>query len=144
VVAFIRRDIGGPLFRVAPGITRVEWRPAGDPLLRAPVLAIVDQQRMWIVAWAIGLAVLAGFLTSTTKVTVDALGNSDIPMLRAYFERAGINAYADFVGVIWFSTLLLLMSLFFVAHVNGWAADDAEGRLEICLSALVSRGRVVV
>jgi len=144
VVAFIRRDIGGPLLRGAPRKSRVEWRPAGDPLLRTPVLAIVDQQRVWIVAWALGLAVLAGFLTSITKTMVDAFGNSDIPMLRAYFERAGINAYADFVGVIWFSTLLLLISLFVVAQVNGWAADDAEGRLEMILSAPVSRARVVV
>ena len=75
---------------------------------------------------------------------VDALGNSEIPLLRAYFERAGINAYADFVGVIWFSTLLLLISLFVAAQVNGWAADDAEGRLEAILSAPVSRSRVVV
>jgi ABC-2 type transport system permease protein len=144
VVAFIRRDIGGPLFRGAPRRSRVEWRPAGDPLLRTPVLAIVDQQRVWVVAWALGLAVLAGFLTSITKTMVDAFGNSDIPMLRAYFDRAGINAYADFVGVIWFSTLLLLISLFVVAQVNGWAADDAEGRLEMILSAPVSRARVVV
>ena len=144
VVAFMRRDIGGPLLRGAPRKSRVAWRPAGDPLLRTPVLAIVDQQRVWIVAWALGLAVLAGFLTSITKTMVDAFGNSDIPMLRAYFERAGINAYADFVGVIWFSTLLLLISLFVVAQVNGWAADDAEGRLEMILSAPVSRARVVV
>jgi len=144
VVTFVRRDIGGPLFRGALRTSRVEWRPAGDPLLRSPVLAIVDQQRIWIVGWALGLAVLAAFLTSITKVMVDAFGNSDIPMLRAYFERAGINAYADFVGVIWFSTLLLLISLFVVVQVNGWAADDAEGRLETILSAPVSRGRVVV
>jgi ABC-2 type transport system permease protein len=144
VVAFIRRDIGGPLLRGAPLKSRVERRPAGDPLLRVPVLAIVDQQRVWIVAWALGLAVLAGFLTSITKVMVDALGNSEIPLLRAYFERAGINAYADFVGVIWFSTLLLLISLFVAVQVNGWAADDAEGRLEMILSAPVSRARVVV
>jgi len=144
VVAFIRRDIGGPLLRGAPRKSRVEWRPAGDPLLRTPVLAIVDQQRVWIVAWALGLGVLAGFLTSITKTMVDAFGNSDIPMLRAYFERAGINAYADFVGVIWFSTLLLLISLFVIAQVSGWAADDAEGRLEMILSAPVSRPRVVV
>jgi ABC-2 type transport system permease protein len=65
-------------------------------------------------------------------------------VLRAYFERAGISAYADFVGVIWFSTLLLLVSLFVVAQVNGWAADDAEGRLEMILSAPVSRARVVI
>lgn len=144
VVAFIRRDIGGPLFRGAPRKARVERRMAKDPLLRAPVLAIVDQQRVWIVAWALGLAVLAGFLTSITKTMVDAFGNSDIPILRAYFERAGINAYADFVGVIWFSTLLLLISLFVVAQVSGWAADDAEGRLEVILSTPVSRARVVV
>src|SRR5213593_2237269 len=142
-VAFIRRDIGGPLLRGAPRKTRVEWRPDGDPLLRTPVLAIVDQQRIWIVAWALGLAVLAGFLTSITKTMVDAFGSSDIPMLRAYFERAGINAYADFVGVIWFSTLLLLISLFVAVQVNGWAADDNEGRLEMVLSAPVSRARVV-
>lgn len=144
VIAFIRRDIGGPLLRGAARKSRVEWRPAGDPLLRTPVLAIVDQQRVWIIAWALGLAVLAGFLTSITKTMVDAFGNSDIPMLRAYFERAGINAYADFVGVIWFSTLLLLISLFVAVQVNGWAADDAEGRLETILSAPVSRARVVV
>jgi ABC-2 type transport system permease protein len=144
VVAFIRRDIGGPLFRGALRTSRVEWRPARDPLLRTPILAIVDQQRVWIVGWAIGLAVLAGFLASITKVMVDAFGNSDIPMLRAYFERAGINAYSDFVGVIWFSTLLLLISLFVAVQVNGWAADDVEGRLETILSAPVSRARVVV
>ncbi len=144
VVAFVRRDLGGPLLRGAARRSRVLWRPAGDPLLRTPVLAIVDQQRVWIIGWALGLAVLAGFLTSLTKTMVDAFGNSDIPMLRAYFERAGINAYADFVGVIWFSTLLLLISLFVAVQVNGWAADDAEGRLEMILSAPVSRARVVV
>jgi ABC-2 type transport system permease protein len=143
-VAFVRRDIGGALLRGTPRKSRATWRPAADPLLRAPVLAIVDQQRVWIGAWALGLAVLAGFLTSITKTMVDAFGNSDIPMLRAYFERAGINAYADFVGVIWFSTFLLLMSLFVAVQVNGWAADDAEGRLEVILSAPVSRARVVV
>src|SRR2546427_5544341 len=144
VVALLRRDIGGPLLRGTLRKTQQEWRPARDPLLRTPVLAIVDQQRVWIVAWALGLAGLAAFLTSITKVMVDAVGSSDISMLRAYFERAGINAYADFVGVIWFSTLLLLISLFVVAQVNGWAADDAEGRLEMILSAPVSRPRVVV
>src|SRR4030081_2065225 len=75
---------------------------------------------------------------------LEALAAPDIPLLRAYFERAGINAYADFVRVILFSTLLLLISLFVVAQVNGWAADGPEGRLEVILSAPVSRARVVV
>src|SRR5438309_7007615 len=54
VGAFVRRDIGGPLFRIAFGKTRVEWRPAGDPLLRMPVLAIVEQPPFWTVEWALG------------------------------------------------------------------------------------------
>jgi ABC-2 type transport system permease protein len=143
-LAFIRRDVGVSLFRGRAGTSPPVWRPAGDPLLRLPVLSLVDQQRLWILTWAIALGALAWFLTSLTKTVVDALGTSDIPAMRVYFERAGITAYSDFVGVIWFSTLLLLVSLFIVAQVNGWAADDAEGRLETILSAPVSRTRVVV
>src|SRR4029077_16090531 len=36
VVAFVRRDIGAPLLRGPPRSSRAQWRPAGDPLLRAP------------------------------------------------------------------------------------------------------------
>jgi ABC-2 type transport system permease protein len=140
----MRRDVGAALFRGRAGTSPPVRRPAGDPLLRLPVLSLVDQQRLWILTWAIALAAVAWFLTSLTKTVVDALATSDIPAMRVYFERAGITAYSDFVGVIWFSTLLLLVSLFIVAQVNGWAADDAEGRLETILSAPVSRTRVVV
>jgi ABC-2 type transport system permease protein len=143
-LAFVRRDVGASLIRGRASSSRRAWRPAGDPLLRLPVLSLVDQQRLWILGWGIGLAAVAWFLTSLTKTVVDALGTSDIPAMRAYFERAGITAYSDFVGVTWFSTALLLISLFVVAQVNGWAADDAEGRLETILSAPVSRTRVVV
>jgi ABC-2 type transport system permease protein len=143
-LAFMRRDVGASLFRGRAGTSPPVWRPAGDPLLRLPVLSLVDQQRLWILTWAIALAAVAWFLTSLTKTVVDALATSDIPAIGVYFERAGITAYSDFVGVIWFSTLLLLVSLFIVAQVNGWAADDAEGRLETILSAPVSRTRVVV
>ena len=33
--------------------------------------------------------------------------------------------YADFVGLIWFSTALLLVSAMVIVQANGWAADDA-------------------
>jgi ABC-2 type transport system permease protein len=99
---------------------------------------------MRVPAWAIGLVALAAFLTSITKTTIDALGRSEVPALRVYFERAGINANSDFVGVVWFGTLLLLIWLFVVAQVNGWATDDAEGQLATILAAPVSRVRVVL
>ena len=64
--------------------------------------------------------------------------------MRLYLERAGLSGYSAFVGVIWFSILILLLSLYTVAQVAGWSADDAEGRLATTLSAPVSRARVVL
>lgn len=143
-LAFVRRDIGRSLLRLRSGGARPTARPSRDLLLRMPVLSAISQERFWIIGWAVGLAGLAAFLTSLTRTIVDQLSSSNVPAMRAYFERAGISAYSDFVGVIWFTTLLLLVSIFVVAQVSGWAADDAEGRLDVILAAPVSRGRVVL
>jgi ABC-2 type transport system permease protein len=140
--AFARRDIGGPLVRRGAERMRSTFRPSPDPLLRTPVLATVDQQRWWVIGWAIGLAGLGYFLTSLVRTMIDSLAS--IPTLRVYFERLGIAAYADVVGVIWFSTALLLLSVLVIVQANGWAADDAEGRLEMVLAAGASRARVVL
>ena len=140
--AFGQRDVGSALLRGRGGTAQRTARPATDPLLRIPVLAAIDQQRGWIAGWAIGLAVLAYFMTSLARTMVDSL--KAIPTLQVYFERAGIGSYTDIVGVSWFSTALLLLSLFVVAQVNGWAADDAEGRLETMLAAGASRTRIVL
>jgi ABC-2 type transport system permease protein len=119
-------------------------RPAADPVLRLPVLALIDQQRLWIAGWALGLAALAAFFTSLTRTIVDTLDRSDIPMMRIYFQRLGVSAYSDFLGAMWFGSALFLISAFVVVQVNGWSADDGEGRLEAILTAPVSRGRVVI
>jgi ABC-2 type transport system permease protein len=143
VWAFGRRDIGGAFLRARPtGGHEQRWRPASDPLLRVPVLAQVDQQRVWIAGWAIAMAVLAYFLASLARTIVD--GFKDIPAMQVYLERAGIGGYADVVGVIWFSTALLLIAIFVVAQVNAWAGDDGEGRLEAVLAAGASRARIVL
>ena len=141
--AFGRRDLGGALLRGRPTAGHAQrWRPAADPLLRVPVLALVDQQRGWIAGWALAMAVLAYFLASLARTIVD--GFKDIPAMQVYLQRAGIGGYADVVGVIWFSTALLLIAIFVVAQVNAWASDDGEGRLEAVLAAGASRARVVL
>ena len=140
--AFIRRDVGGALVRGRVPSRPPRWRPARDPLLRLPVLAGVDQQRGWILGWAVAMAVLAYFLSSLARTIVD--GFKDIPAMQVYLERAGIGGYKDVVGVIWFSTALLLIAIFVVAQVSGWASDDAEGRLDVVLAGGASRVRVVL
>ncbi len=142
-IGFARRDLGGTIVRFAAGRrTQPTARPSKDPLLRLPVLAAVDQQRWWILGWAIGISLLAYLLTSLTRSTIDSM--NAIPSLHVYIERLGIGAYSDFIGVIWFGTALLILSALAIVQVNGWAADDAEGRLETVLSTGASRARVVV
>lgn len=140
--AFGRRDIDGPLLRGRTRTSRPDRRAARDPLLRVPVLGSIDQQRGWILGWAIALAVLAYFMTSLAHSVAESF--NDVPAMLVYFQRAGINGAADVVGVIWFSLALLAIVIFAVAQVNAWAADDAEGRLEVALAAGASRPRIVL
>jgi ABC-2 type transport system permease protein len=140
-IAFARRDLGGSVVHIGSRPTRSTARPSGDPFLRLPVLAAVDQQRWWTVGWALGMGALAYLLTSLTRSMIDTL--SAIPSLRPYVDLLGLTAYSDFVGVIWFGTALLILSVLAIVQVNGWAADDAEGRLETVLSTGASRPRVV-
>jgi len=140
--AFRRRDIDGPLVRGRARTGRPERRVASDPLLRIPVLAIVDQQRAWILGWAVALAVLGYFITSLAHSVADSF--NDVPAMVIYFARAGIDGPAAVVGVIWFSLALLFVVIFAVAEVSGWAADDSEGRLEVALAAGASRRRIVL
>ncbi len=141
-LAFVRRDVGGTLIAGRVRTTKPTARPSRDPLLRLPILAAIDQQRGWIAGWAIALSVLAYFLVSITKVLADAM--TAIPGLQQYFAATGIHGYGDFVGIIWFGTVLLILAIFVVVQVSGWAADDGEGRLELVLAQPVSRPRIVV
>jgi putative exporter of polyketide antibiotics len=140
--AFGRRDIDGPLVRGRVRTGRPDRRAARDPLLRIPVLATVDQQRGWILGWAVALAILGYFVTSLAHSIAESF--NDVPAMVTYFQRAGINGAGDVVGVIWFALALLFVVIFAVAQVNGWAADDAEGRLEVVLAAGASRRRIVL
>ena len=142
VVAFVRRDLGAPLVRRTPRDARPTVRPAGNPLLRVPVLAILDQQRVSLVAWTAVVAALGLFFLSFTRTLVDAMLAT--PSFRVYMERAGIATYTAFIGLSWFSALVLLVSLYAIVQANGWAADDQEGRLEIFAAQPISRARIVV
>ena len=140
--AFVRRDLGAPLLRRPPRDSKPTTIPASDPLLRLPVLALLDQQRTSLLAWAFVLAALGVFFLSLTRTLVDTMLAT--PSFRVYMERAGLGTYTSFIGLAWFSTLVLLLSIYAIVQTNGWAADDQEGRLEIIASQPVSRTRIVV
>jgi len=140
--AFVRRDLGAPLLRRPPHDVESTTLPAGDPFLRLPVLAILDQQRTSLLAWAVVLPALGVFFLSFTRTLVDTMLAT--PSFRVYMERAGLGNYTSFIGVTWFGTLVLLLSMYAIVQTSGWAADDQEGRLEVIASQPISRARIVV
>ncbi|TME28260.1 MAG: hypothetical protein E6I64_03930, partial [Chloroflexi bacterium] len=110
VAAFIGRDLGGALLRRPPRDARPTLAPSRDPLLRVPVLALLDQQRTALSVWALVLAGLALFFLSFTRTLVDTMLAT--PTFRVYLERAGLASYTGFIGIQWFSTLVLLLSIY--------------------------------
>ena len=144
IVTFARRDLGGTALPGTARESRATRSPSRDPLLRLPVLGPLRQQRIWVAAWLVGFVALSASLISITRTIVDSLTSSEVPFLRAYFERAGLGVYDSFVGVIWLSTAMLLLSAYAIVQVASWSADDAEGRLATILSAPVSHARVIL
>jgi ABC-2 type transport system permease protein len=116
--------------------------PSRDPLLRIPIIALLEQQRWSVLVWMAAMAGLAAFLLSFTRAAVDAMLAT--PTFRVYLERAGLGTYTSFVGAVWLTTAVLLLALYAIFQASGWADDDAEGRLEIVLAQPVSRSRVVL
>jgi ABC-2 type transport system permease protein len=144
IVTFARRDLGATALPGTSRESRATRSPSRDPLLRLPVLGPLRQQRIWVAAWLVGFVALSASLISITRTIVDSLTSSEVPFLRAYFDRAGLGVYDSFVGVIWLSTAMLLLSIYAIVQVAGWSADDAEGRLATILSAPVSHARVIL
>lgn len=144
VTAFVRRDLGGTAVTRASRTSRPTMAASRDPLLRVPVVALLRQQWLWITTWLVGLTALSAFLASIVKTVIDSLTTSSTPVMRAYFERLGLGGYDSFVGAIWLSTIMLILSAYAIVQVQSWSADDAEGRLATILSAPVSRGRVIL
>jgi ABC-2 type transport system permease protein len=136
------RDIGAPLLRRTERQHPVIHQPSSNPLLRVPVLATLYEQRLGLTAWAVGAALLAWYFASISRTVVDLVtGPSGF---RAYLVLVGHgNPYVAISGFFWFGTFQLLLAVYAVTRVARWSSDDNEGRLEMVLSAPVSRWRVV-
>jgi ABC-2 type transport system permease protein len=106
------------------------------------VLEALYEQRIGLLAWAAGVAVLALVLLSVTRSALDLmLGN---PAFRVYLAGRGAgDPRVLYMDLFWFGIAQLLIAVYAITQVARWAADDAEGRLEMTLAQPVPRWRVV-
>jgi ABC-2 type transport system permease protein len=144
IATFARRDVGSGLIgwrRRARPAARAASR---NPLLRAPFLEGLWEQRIGLAVWAVSAGVLAALMVAITKSVADSLLKD--PTIAALFARifAGSSTYAGFLGFLWFSFALLLLAGYSVVQVSRWSTQDGEGRVEMLLTAPVSRTRVVI
>lgn len=137
------RDLGSAVIRFTPRHRPSTVDPSRNPLLRLPVLGPAYEQRLGMLAWGVGSGVLAFYLASIGPQMLDLIKGSS--GFRLYLTLAGHgNPYVALTGFIWFGIFLALLAVFAITQVARWSADDNEGRLEMVLSAPVSRTRVVL
>ena len=136
------RDIGSPLFQRRRREHPVTHLPSRNRLLRIPVLSSLYEQRLSLLAWTVGAVIGAVYSASAGRSIVDlAKGRGSF---HAYLTIAGHgNPYVALTGYFWFGIFQLVLVAFALTCVARWSSDDNEGRLEMQLSAPVSRRRVV-
>ncbi len=137
------RDVGSPAIRLKPREAPRTLEPSHNPLLRVPVLSALYEQRLGLLAWIVGTSLGAEYTASLGRQIVDL--SKSASAFRVYLTLAGHgDPYVALTGFFWFGIFQLLLAAYAIAQVARWAADDNEGRLEMVLSAPVSRTRVVL
>ncbi len=139
--AFTLRDLGAALVTVRRPPPRVQHLPSRNPLLAMPVISGLYEHRIGLAAWSAGLALLGFTTVQPAKQVVDAMAS--VPGFGALLPGSG-SLLEIYVGSLWFGGVAaLLLAAYAITQVARWAADDAEGRLEMTLSAPCPRWRVV-
>jgi ABC-2 type transport system permease protein len=143
VAVFLRRDLGSGLIAWRGRSSAPVRSPSRNIMLRLPFSEGLWEQRVGLIAWVIGTMALGGLMVSVTKSVTDALVSD--PAIAAVFQHASPGPlYVGILGLLWFGIALLLLAGYAVVQVSRWAAQDHEGRVEMLLSAPISRNRVVV
>jgi ABC-2 type transport system permease protein len=143
MLAFQRRDVGSGLIGWGRRQGAAVREASRNLLLRQPFSEGLWEQRVGLLVWTGSTLLLAYLLVSVTKSTADALLAD--PKVAAVFQQAiGGSIYTALLGFIWFGVALLLLAGYSVVQVSRWASQDQEGRVEMLLSAPISRSRVIV
>jgi len=140
---FLRRDIGSGLFNWGRRTGAAVRVASGNVLLRLPFTEGLWEQRVGLTVWVVSTLLLGSLMISVTKSVADALFAD--PALAVVFRGAAPGpTYAALLGFIWFGIALLLLAGYAVVQVSRWSAQDQDGRVELLLSAPISRTRVVI
>jgi ABC-2 type transport system permease protein len=140
--AFRGRDLMGGLLRGRVSATPVVRSPSENPLLRLPVLRNLWQLRIGLIGWVVGTMIGAGLIVSLAHSTGKLLAS--VSGFNRFVQAAGTTSAATaVVSSVWLSIAALIVAAYAINQTSHWAAEDAEGRLEMEIAQPWPRWAVV-
>jgi ABC-2 type transport system permease protein len=149
---FVRRDVGGtvplPRWLRLPERHASRVLPVGDWSLRsvyARSMGMIAMPTFW---WTLGIAAFAGWMVYAVQLLEAKMSTllSGSPAFSTLIKNLGggdASVNAGFLSAMFFFLPLFLMA-FAVTQVNGWSADEQDGRLELVLTTPQSRMAVLL
>jgi ABC-2 type transport system permease protein len=149
---FVRRDVGGTV--PLPRWLRLPERPASRALpvgdwslgsVYARSMGMIAMPTFW---WTLGIAAFASFMVYAVQLLESKMSSllSGSPAFSTLIKNLGggdASVNAGFLSAMFFFLPLGLMA-FAVTQVNGWSADEQDGRLELVLTTPQSRMAVLL
>jgi ABC-2 type transport system permease protein len=143
IFVFRRRDIGSGLVGWGRRRGAAVRLAATNPMLRTPFTESLWEQRVGLAVWVASMLAISGLMVSVTRSVGDSLFSD--PRLAALFLRGSTGSpYASLLGLTWLGMALLVLAGYAVVQVSRWATQDQQGRVEMLLSAPISRSRVIL
>jgi len=135
VVLFDRRDIGITVRVPTPRIPQ-SLLGLGGPLMRS-----FGERLPTALAWGLGIGLYVLILTSAVPALQDVFNKAPqlAEMLRLVYPDVDMTSFAGVLQLVFVDFGLIVMGIAAATIVAGWASDESSGRLEVLLSAPISR-----
>jgi ABC-2 type transport system permease protein len=140
VWAFVRRDLGATSSVPTPSLPRALVG------LRGPLSRTIGINLPAAIAWGLGIGVFGLVLASSGSGFIDQLHKSEafMNLLNTAFPGIDFATVGGFLQLLFIELGIVLGGLAAVTLVGGWASEETSGRLEMVLSAPLSRLRWVL
>jgi putative exporter of polyketide antibiotics len=134
VAAFVRRDL------LVPSGGRLQL-PALRIFVHGAFTRSLGERMPAAVLWGVALAVYGAIIAFSADEFVATLASIPeiVQMIHQVLPNADIESTAGFLQLAFFTEAIVFIGLATAALVAGWASDENERRLEVVLSAPLSR-----
>jgi polyether ionophore transport system permease protein len=135
IVLFERRDIGITVRVPTPRLPHA-LLGLGGPLTRS-----FGERLPTALAWGLGIGLYVLILTSAVPALQDVFDKAPQleQMMRLVYPDVDMTSFAGVLQLVFVDFGLIVMGVAAATIVAGWASDEGSGRLEVLLSAPISR-----